>query len=43
MIEGLLGAHEEELAGITRYLLVTDQQEIELVTRQKAVVHGAPT
>jgi hypothetical protein len=41
-IEGLLGAHEEELAGVTRYLLVTDQREIRLDSRRTAVVHSAP-
>ena len=34
-IEGLLGAHEEEVAGIVRYLLVTDQREVEFTTRKK--------
>jgi hypothetical protein len=37
-MEGLLGAHEEERASLVRYLLVTDQREIELTTRRKAVV-----
>jgi hypothetical protein len=37
-IEGLLGAHEEELAGLARYLIVTDQREIEVLARRKAVV-----
>ena len=41
--EGLLGAHEEELAGIVRYLLVTDQREIELTTRKKATIDGDPS
>jgi hypothetical protein len=39
-MEGLLGAHEEEVSGIVRYLLVTDQREIELTTRKKAVING---
>jgi len=41
-IEGLFGAHEEELAGVIRYLLVTDQREIQLDTRRTAVIHSAP-
>ena len=39
-IEGLLGAHEEELAGLVHYLLVTDQREIELTTPKKATIDG---
>lgn len=39
-IEGLLGAHEEEVAGIVRYLLVTDQREVEFTTRKKAVINS---
>ena len=27
-VEGLLGAHEKQLTGLVRYLLVTDQREI---------------
>jgi hypothetical protein len=38
----LLGAHEEEVAGIVRYLLVTDQREVELTTRKKAVINSGP-
>jgi hypothetical protein len=41
-VEGLLGAHEEELAGLIRYLLVTDQREIELTSLRKAVRHSEP-
>jgi hypothetical protein len=33
-VEGLLGAHEEEVAGTFRYLLVTDQREVEVTTRK---------
>ena len=36
-MEGLLGAHEEEVGGIVRYLFVTDQREVELTIRKKAV------
>jgi hypothetical protein len=39
-IEGLLGAHEEEVAGIVRYLFVTDQREIELTTHKKAAINS---
>jgi hypothetical protein len=41
-IEGLLGAHEEELEGLIHYLLVTDQREIALTTRTKAAIHAEP-
>jgi hypothetical protein len=41
-IEGLIGAHEEERGGLVLYLLVTDQREIELTTRAKALIHGEP-
>jgi hypothetical protein len=39
-IEGLLGAHEEKAAGIVRYLLVTDQREVELTTGKKALIRS---
>jgi hypothetical protein len=38
-LEGLLGAHEEELADGIRYRLVTDQREIGMIAGRKAVVH----
>lgn len=42
-LEGLLGAHEEELADGIRYLLVTDQREIRVIVGRRAVVHpGSP-
>jgi hypothetical protein len=41
-IEGLLGAHEDEVAGLFHYLLVTDQREIELTTRRKAAIRSDP-
>jgi hypothetical protein len=41
-VEGLLGVHEEEQAGLVRYLLVTDQREIELTTRRKGAIKSEP-
>jgi len=41
-IEGLLGAHEKQLTDLVHYLLVTDQREIELITRTKAAIRSAP-
>jgi hypothetical protein len=37
-IEGLLGADENELAGLVRYFLVTDQREIEILSSKNVVV-----
>jgi hypothetical protein len=42
-LEGLLGAHEEEIAGLVRYLLVTDQREIEVLSRMKVTISSGPT
>lgn len=39
-LEGLLGAYEDELSGLVRYVLVTEQREITVITRRKAVIHG---
>ena len=41
-VEGLLGAHEKQLADLVHYLLVTDQREIELTTRTKAAIRSEP-
>ena len=40
--EGLLGAHENDVAGLVQYRLVTEQREITLTTRQKALIHHGP-
>ena len=40
-VEGLLGGHESEEHGCYRYLLVTDQREIQLTTHLPAVVRAA--
>lgn len=37
--EGLLGAHEEEHSGQVHYMLVTEQREITITARRRAVVH----
>ena len=37
-IEGLLGAHEDQSGDRFRYLLVTDQREIELSTLSRASI-----
>lgn len=42
-MEGLLGAHEKDVAGLVRYLLVTDQREIEVLSRKKVEISSGPT
>jgi len=39
--EGLLAAHEEELSGLIRYRLVTEQREIVLTARRKAQIQAS--
>lgn len=41
-IESLLGAHEKEVAGLVRYLLVTDQREIAVLSRRRVEILSGP-
>jgi len=40
-MEGLIGAHESPISPGFRYVLVTDQREIEFTAAEKATVHDA--